>query len=65
MGGKNFKIRGASGVPFMENTPWDWIILAKKQDAFCLCSLALPELIATIQNVKAIGDLSVKSVHPD
>ena len=55
-GVQNLKIRVARGILFMEDNPWDWIILAKMQGAFCLCSLAPPELIASIQNVKAIRD---------
>ena len=53
-GVRNVKIRSARGVPFMEDNPRDWIILAKNAGCLCLCSLAPPELIASIQNVKAI-----------
>ena len=35
------------------------------QGVLSLYSLAPPEFIASIQNIKAIGDYSVKSVYPD
>ena len=47
---------GATGVSFMDKTPWDSIILA--MDAGCLLFMLFgyPESIASIQYVKTIGD---------
>ena len=40
----------------MKRNPWGRIILEKMHGTFSLFSLAPPELIASIQNVKATGD---------
>ena len=48
-GGKLPQIRGARGVPFMENTPRDMDKLAKNAGCLILYSIAYPELIASIQ----------------
>ena len=45
---------------FIEKHLWDRIILAKMQGDLYLYSLAPHELIASIQNIKAIGDESVR-----
>ena len=49
------KIRGARGYCSGRTPPKMWIILAKMQGASYLYSLAPPELIASIQYVKAVS----------
>ena len=54
---ENLQIGSARGVPINVESPLRLDNIGKKvQGALYLYSLAPPELIASIQNVKAIGD---------
>ena len=54
-GGK-LQIRGARGVPIYVESPLRLDNIGKKCRMPFIYTLAPPELIASIQNVKAIGD---------
>ena len=56
-GSKSLQVRGAKGVPIHRESLLRLDNIGKKCSvAFYLYSLAPPKLIASIQNVKAIGD---------
>ena len=50
-GVNSIQIRGARGVPIHAQTPLRLDIGKKMQGALCLCSVAPPELVTSIQSI--------------